>query len=360
IRIKPGTKMDRRTFFRLSGSGLTSFLIFPPAIGHPREAGNLRSVIPGKNKSEMSHYTPSYVELQRKGILKERAGILKDMMHRCTLCPRECETNRLRGRRGDCNARDRVEIASVSPHFGEEKELVGEGGSGTIFFTNCSLLCVFCINADISQGGHGREQSDKALARAMLKVQEMGCHNLNLVTPTHYAAHIVSALDIAAAEGLRLPVVYNTCGWEKTEILRLLEGVVDVYLADFKYFHPEAADKYSSGASSYPGITKKALLEMNDQVGVARADPDTGLINRGLMIRHLVMPNNACGSDKIMKWIGNNLPKDTYVNIMSQYTPVHKADEYSEIDRRITTDEYRRVVKAAQDAGLRRAVLQSG
>ncbi|MGM0375671.1 MAG: radical SAM protein [Bacteroidota bacterium] len=352
--------MDRRTFFRLAGGGLTSFLFFPAVTDQPRNIKFFRSVVAENNESAMSEYTPSYVDLHRKGILKERAGILKDMMQRCTLCPRECETDRLRGRRGDCNARDRVEIASVAPHFGEEDELVGEGGSGTIFFTNCSLLCVFCINADISQGGHGREQSDKALARAMLKVQEMGCHNLNLVTPTHYAAHIVSALDIAAGEGLRLPVVYNTCGWEKTEILRLLDGVVDVYLADFKYYDPEAADKYSPGASSYPEITKKALLEMNDQVGVARADPDTGLINRGLMIRHLVMPNNVCDSDKIMRWIGKNLPKDTYVNIMSQYAPVHKADEYPEIDRRITTDEYRRAVKAARDAGLRRAVLQTG
>ena len=341
---------------KLAGLTLTSFLFKNSALSKPVRPYFSKI----SSKAEMNNYSPPYLELHRRGILKERAEILKSMMHRCNLCPRTCETNRLRGRQGDCHARDRAEIATVAPHFGEEDELVGKNGSGTIFFTNCSLLCVFCINSGISQKGQGREISDDSLARAMLKIQELGCHNLNLVTPTHYSPHILNALDIAAGKGLRLPVVYNTSGWERMDILQLLDGVVDIYLADFKYFHADSADKYSPGASSYPDVARDAIIEMNRQVGVAYPDSAEGLINRGLMIRHLVMPNNICGSDQIMHWIGENLPKETYVNIMSQYMPAFKADKYPQINRRITKAEYHRVIQAARDAGLRRAFGQSG
>ena len=296
-------------------------------------------------------YEPGYVRLHREGTLKIRADILWDMMRDCSLCPRDCGKNRIRGRRGDCNANSNLEISSFAPHFGEEPELVGNNGSGTIFFTNCALLCVFCINYDISQLGRGQRYSVRDLADMMLTLQRIGCHNINLVSPTHYTPHILKALDIAAGRGLRLPIVYNSFGWEKVEIIQLLDGIVDIYLADFKYDDPAAANKYSPGASTYPELTKMALLEMHRQVGVPRPDVH-GRFNKGLMIRHLVMPNNAAKSEKVVQWIGDNLPQDTYVNIMSQYTPVFKANEYPEINRRITRDEFSAVLLAADKAGL--------
>lgn len=185
----------------------------------------------------------------------------------------------------------------------------------------------------------------------MLRLQEKGCHNINFVTPTHYSPHIFKALDLAAGKGLRLPVVYNTCGWERLEILTHLDGIVDIYLPDFKYWDSAMSAKYSAGAESYPEITGKAILEMNRQVGVAKSTKQ-GILQRGLMIRHLVMPNNIGGSEKIMEWIAENLPKDTYVNIMAQYTPAYKAHDYPEIYRRITGAEYQKVVQRAKDMGL--------
>ncbi len=306
----------------------------------------------------ISEYEPGFIKLHKNGELKARGEILWEMMRHCTICPRQCETNRLRGRRGDCKSNSTLEISSAYPHFGEENELVGTKGSGTVFFTNCSLLCVFCINYEISHLGQGRTYTIRELANMMLLLQRQGCHNLNLVTPTHYAPHILLALDNAAARGFRLPVVYNTCGWEKLEILQMLDGVVDVYLADFKYADADAANKYSPGAKSYPEITRQALLEMHRQVGVAVADSQTGLMNRGLMIRHLVMPNNVSHSDKVMQWIAAKLPKDTYVNIMSQYTPMFRAGEFPEISRRITLAEYQHAVNAARRAGLTNLRLQ--
>jgi len=349
---------NRRCFFKVAGIGIPSLAL---SLSLPVKAGQqaptaTRPAIGSTGATPA--FEPSYVSLHRKGILKQRAATLREMMRRCTLCPRDCKASRLDGQRGDCNAREFVEISSVTPHFGEERELVGRGGSGTIFFTNCSLLCVFCINYDISQLGKGQRQTVEFLADAMLRVQEWGCSNVNLVTPTHYSYHIMAALDIAAGRGLRLPLVYNTAGWEKREVLELLDGVVDVYLPDFKFYDSEAANRYSPGARCYPETTKAALLEIQRQVGVARPDPRTGLITRGMIIRHLVMPNNVAGSDKIMAWIGENLPKDTYVNIMSQYTPRFRAGDFREIARRVTREEFLRVVQAARAAGLTRFVAQ--
>jgi putative pyruvate formate lyase activating enzyme len=197
----------------------------------------------------------------------------------------------------------------------------------------------------------GAETSTDELAGMMLRLQRIGCHNINLVTPTHYSALILEALDTAAKKGLRLPVVYNTSGWERLEILKVLDGIVDIYLPDFKYWDSGMSDKYSSGAESYPEMARKAILEMHRQVGVARPAKD-GIMQRGLMIRHLVMPNNTSGSEKVMEWIAEKLPKDTYVNIMAQYSPVYKAYDYPEISRRITGTEYKKAVDGARRAGL--------
>ncbi len=297
-------------------------------------------------------FEPSYVELHKNGELKKRGEELWQRMEECNLCPRNCDANRLKGERGDCNSNNRLEVASYGPHFGEERELVGRNGSGTIFFTNCSLLCVFCINYDISQKGVGRRYSTNELADMMLSLQRRGCHNINLVTPTHYAPHILLALDRAASKGLRLPIVYNTCGWEKLDVLKHLEGVVDIYLTDFKYGCPEKAGTYSIDAHDYVEITQQAHLEIQRQVGTAVADEETGLMIRGLMLRHLVMPNNVSCTDKVMLWIAENLPKDTYVNLMSQYTPMFRAKEFPEINRRLTVREYAAAIESARNSGL--------
>lgn len=334
-----------RSAIALSGLSLVPSLLFR-GFQNQSTAMNLRD------------YEPGYLRLHRSGELKARGDILWEKMGSCNLCPRLTQTNRLRGRRGDCKANSSLEISSAHPHFGEETELVGSKGSGTIFFTNCSLLCVFCINYQVSHLGHGSVYSVRELANMMLLLQRQGCHNLNLVTPTHYSPHILLALNDAAARGLRLPVVYNTCTWENLDILHLLDGVVDIYLADYKYADGVAANKYSPGAKNYPEVTQQALLEMHRQVGLAIADSRTGLINRGLMIRHLVMPNNVAQSDRVMQWIAANLPKNTYVNIMSQYTPVFRAGEFPEIARRITVAEYNHAVNAARRAGLTNLRLQ--
>ncbi|MCP5108179.1 MAG: radical SAM protein [bacterium] len=302
-------------------------------------------------------FQPAYMKLHKSGELKKRGEELWKIMSSCKLCPRECGADRIAGEKGFCNGGSNLEISSYHPHYGEEKPLVGKGGSGTIFLTNCGLRCVFCINWEISQGGHGKRESIEKMAKMMLKLQKTGCHNINFVTPTHYSPHIVLAVDKAAAKGLRLPLVYNTCGWERPDILKKLDGIVDIYLPDFKYSDGKMADRYSSGAESYPELTQNALLEMHRQVGTAKPAAD-GLMYRGLMIRHLVMPNNVSGSKKVIGWIAENLPKDTYLNLMSQYRPMYKAGKYPKIARKITRKEYKDVIKWAKDAGLTNLDIQ--
>jgi len=302
-------------------------------------------------------FEPAYLKLHRTGELKKRAEALWNIMKSCSLCPRQCGVNRLAGEKGFCQATSQLVVSSYHPHFGEERPLVGKRGSGTIFFTNCGLRCVFCINWEISQGGMGKPTSIEELAQMMLALQKMGCHNINVVTPTHYSAHILLALDIAASKGLRLPLVYNTCGWERAEILKMLDGIVDIYLPDFKYWDSKFAEIHLRGAKNYAEFTREAILEMLRQVGVAKPAKD-GLMYRGLMIRHLVMPNRVAGTKEIIEWIAQNLPKDTYLNIMQQYTPTHKAFEYPEISRRITQEEFAEAVRWAKEAGLTNLDIQ--
>jgi putative pyruvate formate lyase activating enzyme len=302
-------------------------------------------------------FEPPYLRLHRSGELQERGRTLWNVMKHCRLCPRECGADRLDGDTGFCQASSRLEISACHPHFGEETPLVGTGGSGTVFFTHCGLRCVFCINWQVSQGGRGETRDIDALATMMLGLQAMGCHNVNVVTPTHYSPHIVLALDVAARRGLRLPLVYNTCGWESLEILELLDGIVDIYLPDFKYSDGRMAAKYSADATSYPEVTRSALLEMHRQVGVAKPAAD-GRMYRGLMIRHLVMPNDVGGTKDVIEWIANHLPKDTYLNLMSQYRPMYRALDYPEIARRVSREEFSNAVRWAREAGLTRLDIQ--
>jgi len=302
-------------------------------------------------------FEPPYLALHRSGELLRRGQELWQLMESCELCPRQCGVNKLKGERGFCEANAQLEISAHHPHFGEEQPLVGRGGSGTIFLTNCGLRCVFCCDWEISQGGQGRPHSIDDMANMMLELQTMGCVNINFVTPTHYSPHMVLAVDAAAARGLRLPLVYNTCGWERVEILKRLDGVVDIYLPDIKYADGRMAAKYSSDADTYPEETQAAILEMHRQVGVAKPAKD-GLMYRGLMIRHLVMPNRVAGTRQILDWIAANLPKETYVNLMSQYRPLYRARDYPRIARRITREEYDEVVNYARTLKLAHLDIQ--
>ncbi len=269
----------------------------------------------------------------------------------CELCPRQCGVNRQKGERGFCRAPARVVIFSAQPHFGEEISLVGQHGSGTIFFSNCNLRCVFCQNWPISHEGKGKELQDEDLAEMMISLQNIGCHNINVVTPTHVMPNILNAMRIALKKGLRLPLVYNTSGYERLEILKILDGIVDIYMPDMKYMDADQAAKYSAGASDYPEMTKKAIIEMNRQVGELLIDK-RGVALSGVIIRHLVMPNRVAGTEKFVRWVAETLPKSTYVNIMPQYRVDYKAFDYPEIARGITVQEFLEAMDWAEKYGL--------
>lgn len=302
-------------------------------------------------------FTPGYVKLYKSGELKRRGEFLWSAMESCNLCPRLCAVNRIEGERGVCGADAQLQVASYHPHFGEEAPLVGNHGSGTIFMSHCNLRCSFCINWEISHRGEGSVQTVDELAKMMLALQRMGCSNINVVTPTHYSPHILLALHSAAEKGLNIPLVYNTCGWERMEVLQLLDGVVDIYLCDFKYYDSAMAARFSCDAHSYPQVTQQALLEMHRQVGEAVPKPN-GLMYGGLMIRHLVMPNNVSGTQEVLGWIYNNLGANTYINLMSQYMPVYKAQSDTLIGRRITSKEYMEAVGFANKLGFTNLEIQ--
>ncbi len=309
-------------------------------------ANRIRAAPQGKRPWE-----PSYRKLDAEGRLTQRIDEACTILEECVLCPRQCGADRMAGERGFCRAPAKVVVYSAHPHFGEERSLVGRRGSGTIFFSNCNLRCVFCQNWPISHEGHGQEISDDDLAEYMLDLQKIGCHNINLVTPTHVMPNILNATRIALKQGLNVPLVYNTSGYERAEMLKLLDGVVDIYLPDMKYMDPEHAAKYSAGASDYPEKTTQAVLEMHRQVGVHAVD-ERGIARRGLMIRHLVMPNQVAGTEAFIKWVSQNLPKSTYVNIMAQYHVDYKAYDFPEICRRITVQEFLEAMAWAEQCGL--------
>lgn len=296
-------------------------------------------------------FEPSYIGLHKSGELSKRLSKAIDILKKCRLCPRECGANRLNGERGFCRSGRFVMVSSVGAHFGEEAPLVGHKGSGTIFLTNCNLDCVFCQNYDISHLGNGREVDSAYLANAMLLLQNYGCHNVNFVTPTHYAPQILEALIIAIEKGLKIPIVYNCGGYESLEMIKLLDGIVDIYMPDIKYGDNEIAKKYSN-APNYFDIAKSVVTEMYRQVGDLIINKQ-GIAERGLLIRHLVMPNGIAGTDKVVEFVAK-LSKNSYINIMAQYRPQYKAKDYPEINRRITTDEYMSAILLAEKVGLRR------
>jgi putative pyruvate formate lyase activating enzyme len=296
---------------------------------------------------------PGYLALERRGLLSERVEILFSIYENCHLCPRNCRVNRIKGETAICQATSKVKFSSAFPHFGEEMPLVGRGGSGTIFFSNCNLRCVFCQNYSISIEGEGVEISDERLAETMIKVQGFGCHNINLVTPTHYIPSIVKAVQIASRLGLKIPLVYNTSGYETPEVLELLDGIVDIYLPDLKYMHPGHAAKFSSAAYNYPHYARLAVKEMHRQVGELKVD-DKGIAVKGLILRHLILPNGIAGTEEFLRFVAAELSPKTYLNLMSQYRPEYKAMEYPEISRRLKRSEYAEALVWARKYGLNR------
>jgi putative pyruvate formate lyase activating enzyme len=293
---------------------------------------------------------PSYLALERSGELKQREEALWAMLESCRLCPRECGVNRLHGETGICSSGRWLKVFSSGPHFGEEPPLVGRSGSGTIFFSNCNLLCVYCQNWEINHRGDGTLTNHNELSKTMLRLQASGCHNINLVTPTHIVPHIVKGLRIAARQGLRLPLVYNTGGYDSLEVLRLLDGVVDIYLPDFKYQDSETAARFSADAPGYAEAAAAAIAEMHRQVGVLQVVD--GVATRGLLIRHLVLPENLAGTDRFVRWVAAELGCDTRLNIMAQYRPMHRAREFPPLHRRLTREEYAQALRWAREAGL--------
>jgi putative pyruvate formate lyase activating enzyme len=300
----------------------------------------------------MKMRAPSYLELHKKGKLaavKER--LLKGLEH-CELCPRNCKVNRLKGELGFCKTGRRAAISSFNLHFGEEPPLVGRGGSGTIFFTWCNLGCIYCQNYSISHSGEGSEIDTDKLASIMLYLQKEGAHNINFVTPSHVIAQIIEALIPAVEKGLRLPLVYNSGGYDKRAILKELEGIFDIYMPDAKYSDEHYSFKYSSSKDYWP-VCKDALQEMHRQVGDLLMDA-SGITERGLLIRHLVLPKRIAGSFEVLDFIANKISKDSYVNIMDQYYPCFKGHGIEELSRRVTPEEFEEVVEHAREVGLHR------
>jgi putative pyruvate formate lyase activating enzyme len=307
----------------------------------------------GNGAAAARGFVPAYARLAESGELARRVELAWRHLEDCDLCARYCHVNRRAGVAGAvCRTGERARVASWGPHHGEEDCLRGWGGSGTIFFSWCNLRCVFCQNWDISQRPAGREMEPAEIADMMLELQADGCHNINLVSPSHVVAQIIAAVDIAARKGLRLPLVYNTGGYDSYEALQLLDGIVDIYMPDMKYGDSALARKYSK-VRDYVAANQQAVKEMHRQVGDLVLD-ERGIARRGLLVRHLVLPDNIAGTDAVLEFLAEEVSPDTYVNLMDQYRPCYRADEYPELGRGITRAEYEAALASARRHGITR------
>ena len=295
---------------------------------------------------------PSYLKLYREGKLQDRIDRAVELLRDCSLCPRECHVDRLSGELGFCRTGKRAKVASLHAHFGEESPLVGTGGSGTIFFRSCNLLCYFCQNYDISHDAEGGEVEPKDLADMMLSLQRRGCHHINFVTPSHVVPQILQGLSIAIERGLKVPLVYNTGGYDKVETLKILEDIFDIYMPDFKFWEARWSEKFCK-APDYRKIAAAAIKEMHRQVGDLLID-ESGIAEKGLLVRHLVMPNDVSNTGEVMTFLADKISEDTYVNVMDQYHPCGKATLDPAINRRLTGKEYAEAVRRTRDTGLHR------
>ena len=293
-----------------------------------------------------------YQELYRSGKLKERVGAAISLLENCCVCPRGCGANRLAGEVGRCRTPREAIVSSYGPHFGEEGPLVGSCGSGTIFFTNCNLECLFCQNYSISQLGEGEPVTREDLADIMLSLQSKGCHNVNLVSPTHVVPQILAGLELAAESGLNIPVVYNSGGYDSVETLTILDGIVDIYMPDMKYDEGGTARELS-GIDNYPEVNRAAVREMHRQTGDLEMSR-SGVAQRGLLVRHLVLPHGLAGTEGIVRFLSQEISRNTYVNIMAQYHPCYKALRTPGLERRISSAEFVEALSLARQAGLSR------
>jgi putative pyruvate formate lyase activating enzyme len=294
----------------------------------------------------------AYRELYHSGELRGRVARARAILKDCRLCPRGCRVDRLHGKTGVCRTASEVVVSSCGPHFGEEAPLVGRYGSGTIFFAHCNLGCLFCQNYSISQLGQGRVATTGELAKMMISLQERGCHNINLVTPTHVVPQIVAALEVAVGLGLSIPIVYNCGGYESVETLELLDGIIDIYMPDMKYSDERNARRFS-GIRDYPAVNRAAVKEMHRQVGDLQVD-DRGVARRGLLIRHLVLPNRIAGTEGVVRFIAQEISTDTYLNVMAQYHPARYALKIPALSRPLQRGEFLEAVNLARDYGLER------
>jgi putative pyruvate formate lyase activating enzyme len=297
-------------------------------------------------------FRPGYLKLQETGGLSQRIEALWAKLESCDICPHQCKVNRIKDERGKCRTGRKATLSSFGPHFGEESPLVGRNGSGTMFFTHCNLLCIFCQNYDISHLGHGREADEKRIAEVMLSLQNMGCHNINFVTPTHVVPQIVKALPVAIQQGLNVPLVYNSGGYDSISTLELLDGIFDIYMPDLKYSDDKIGQRYCN-AKDYATRAREAIREMHRQVGDLIID-ERGIALKGLLIRHLILPEDLAGTKDSMKFIAGEISKNTYVNLMDQYRPCYSANDYPPLNRGITREEFSRAVETAQALGLDR------
>jgi putative pyruvate formate lyase activating enzyme len=294
----------------------------------------------------------AYQELYQSGELEERTERARAILECCELCPRRCRVNRLQGETGICRTANEAAVSSYGPHFGEEAPLVGSQGSGTIFFTHCNLRCMFCQNYTISQLGDGKPASKGEIASMMLALQQRGCHNINFVSPTHVVPQILEALQVAAGLGLSIPLVYNSGGYDSMETLKLLDGIVDIYMPDMKYSDDMNARRFS-GVKEYPAVNQAAVKEMHRQVGDLELD-EHGVAKRGLLVRHLVLPNGIAGTEGVVRFLAQEVSLNTYLNVMAQYYPSHRAFKIPVLSRPLTREEFAQAVKLAREHGLER------
>lgn len=297
-------------------------------------------------------FKPSYIHLGEQNLLEERASRAMEMLTHCVCCGWECGVDRTANKVGVCKTGPTARIASYGPHPAEERPLSGWRGSGTVFFTGCNLSCQYCQNSDISQTDSGNDVDSDGLAKIFLSLQQYGCHNINLVSPTHVVPQIIQAILVAVHHGLHLPIVYNTGGYDTLEALALLEGIVDIYMPDMKYADARVARKYSR-IPNYPGVNQAAVLEMHRQVGDLVLD-ENGIARRGLLVRHLVLPENLAGTEKIAQFLAKKVSKNTYLNLMDQYHPAYKASSFPQINRRIRVEEFNSAVQVTLEFGLTR------
>lgn len=292
---------------------------------------------------------PSYLNINEEQFQK-RIKDAEQILESCQICPHQCGVNRIAGEKGLCRSTAQVMVSSHNAHFGEEPPISGVHGSGTIFFTNCTLSCVFCQNYSISQLGNGNPVSISQLSKMMLDLQKRGCHNINLVTPTHFVPQIIAAIGEASKGGLSVPIVYNTGGYESLATLKLLDGIVDIYMPDAKYADNAISQKYS-GTKNYFPVLKDVLREMHRQVGDFKIDKN-GVAVSGLLVRHLVLPHNLAGTDQILPWIAQNISKKIYINLMEQYFPTFRAADYVQLSRPITRKEYQEAKLILKQCGF--------